>query len=259
MKLAPPRDGEQPYVEALEFDVQARVKGGAEYEPLVDVHGVPSWPAEPDYTQLVNGRVLAEQAPAFEAVYEDRRAGHKTIRVTTDFDLVVLGVPVATLPHVARELIDREPRWRAMVEHVKTVPTQAFQVWMETDMHELGWERPPVNLSGFVHPFDTWADMTHLVPEEALVGARALDRVLLQRAPGHRAGRWSLPPLPRRRAAACTRQRRSLPRRGRAGALAEGGRPVRAASAGTSSRPTQGVEGRPPVRHAALDRQRQSR
>ena len=170
VKLAPPAPGERASVESLEFDVQAHVKGGGEYEPLVDVHGVPSWPAAPDYSQLVDGRVLETEARSFEAIYETRRAGRKTIRVTTDFDFVVLGIPVAAIPYAARELIAREPRWRDMVEHLKTVPTQSFQIWMEPNLHELGWERPPVNLSGFVEPFDTWADMSHLVAEEQWSG-----------------------------------------------------------------------------------------
>jgi len=164
--LAPQREGERSYVKSLEFDVQARVRGGGEYLPLVEVNGVPSWPAFPDYRQLVNGRVLAKEAPAFEAVYEERLVARKTVRVTTDFDFVVLGVPIDVIRHVGRELIAREPRWARMVEHVRTVPTQAFQVWMKPDVRELGWDRPPVVLSGFVQPFDTWADMTHLVPEE---------------------------------------------------------------------------------------------
>jgi uncharacterized protein with NAD-binding domain and iron-sulfur cluster len=165
VKLAPRRDGERPYVESLVFDVQARVREG-EYLPLVDVQGVSSWPSRPRYEQLVDGAALEAEGRDFEASYEERCAGSKTIEVTTDFDFVVLGIPVGVLPDVAGELIACEPRWREMVEHVKTVPTQAFQVWMEADMRELGWEHPQVNLSGFVEPFDTWADMTHLVPEE---------------------------------------------------------------------------------------------
>ena len=47
--------------------MQARVKGGGEYQPLVDVHGVPSWPSRPDYGQLVNGRALAREDRDFEA------------------------------------------------------------------------------------------------------------------------------------------------------------------------------------------------
>jgi hypothetical protein len=54
-----------------------------------------------------------------------------------------------------------------MVEKVKSVPTQAFQLWMTEDMKQLGWNDGPVNISGFVEPFDTWADMTHLLAEES--------------------------------------------------------------------------------------------
>jgi len=35
------------------------------------------------------------------------------------------------------------------------------------DMAALGWPGPAVNLSGFVEPFDTWADMRHLLVREA--------------------------------------------------------------------------------------------
>ena len=78
----------------------------------------------------------------------------------------MLGVGIGAVPHVCREIVERDPRWRAMVDHVKTVATQAFQVWLKADMRELGWEDGAINVSGFVEPFDTWADMTHLAAEE---------------------------------------------------------------------------------------------
>jgi uncharacterized protein with NAD-binding domain and iron-sulfur cluster len=164
--LSAQRAGESAYVETLEFDVQAKVSGGGEYQPLIDVNHVPSWPSQPDYAQLVNGNAMARSGRAFEGAWEHRRAGVKKLRVSRDFDFVVLGVSVAVLPEVAGELIEREQRWREMVSHVKTVPTQAFQLWMRESVAELGWPHPPANLSGFVEPFDTWADMSHLIPEE---------------------------------------------------------------------------------------------
>ena len=164
--LSAQRAGESAYVETLEFDVQAKVSGGGEYQPLIDVNNVPSWPSQPDYAQLVNGNAMARSGRAFEGAWEHRRAGVKKLRVSRDFDFVVLGVSVAVLPEVAGELIEREQRWREMVSHVKTVSTQAFQLWMRESVAELGWPHPPANLSGFVEPFDTWADMSHLIPEE---------------------------------------------------------------------------------------------
>jgi uncharacterized protein with NAD-binding domain and iron-sulfur cluster len=167
VKLASPKTGERAYVEALEFDVQARMKTRREYQPLFDVKGIPSWPALPDYGQLMKGAALAKEGRAFESYWDNRRAAGKTLRVSTDFDFVVLGVSIGGFPHVARELIEREPKWREMVRHVKTVPTQAFQLWLREDVHALGWSQPTINLSGFVEPFDTWADMSHLAPEES--------------------------------------------------------------------------------------------
>jgi len=34
-------------------------------------------------------------------------------------------------------------------------------------MEQLGWLDPPLALSAFVHPFETWADMSHLIREES--------------------------------------------------------------------------------------------
>jgi uncharacterized protein with NAD-binding domain and iron-sulfur cluster len=67
---------------------------------------------------------------------------------------------------VCPEILARDARWRAMVDKVKTVPTQAFQIWMREDMPQLGWTDPPVTLSAFISPFDTWCDMGHVVVNE---------------------------------------------------------------------------------------------
>lgn len=158
--------GEAVHVEALEFDVQAEIKDGEEYRPLLDVQGVPCWPASPDYGQLVGGERLRKEAWDFESAWEQRKARRKALRVGKDFDIVVLGIGIGAVPHVCREIVARDPRWRAMVDHVKTVATQAFQIWMNSDMRDLGWTDPPITVSGFVQPFDTWADMRHLLRRE---------------------------------------------------------------------------------------------
>jgi uncharacterized protein with NAD-binding domain and iron-sulfur cluster len=163
-KLAP---GERPYVEALEFEVQAEVKDGREYRPLIDVRGLPCWPSQPDYEQLVDGERCKHEGWDFESFWDQRKVGTKTLGVVEDFDFVVLGVGIGAIPYVCRELIEREPRWRAMVKHVKTVATQAFQVWLQEDLETLGWSHQQMCVAGFVQPFDTWADMRQLIPEES--------------------------------------------------------------------------------------------
>jgi uncharacterized protein with NAD-binding domain and iron-sulfur cluster len=160
------KDGESAYVEALEFDVQAEIKGGGEYQPLINVRGLPCWPAKPDYTQLVDGEQLERERWDFESHWDCRKRCTKILRVIDDFDLVVLGVSLGAIPYVCKEIIAHDPRWRAMVDHVKTVATQAFQIWMSADMKALGWVDPPITLCGFAEPFDTWADMRNLIPHE---------------------------------------------------------------------------------------------
>lgn len=160
-----PGSGERPHVHALEFDLQAKVKQG-EYHPLFDVDGLPCWPSKPDYSQLDDGAQLEEEGRAFESHWDRRRVGTRTLLASRDFDLVVLGVGFGAVPYVCQDLIKRDRRWRDLAKHLKTVETQAFQLWMREDMPSLGWNNPPVALSAFVQPFETWADMGHLIEEE---------------------------------------------------------------------------------------------
>lgn len=161
---------EAPHVEALEFDVQATTVEDDEYRPLVDVRGLPCWPCAPDFTQLRDGATMQSEGWSFESHWDRRHVAKKTLRVGADFDFVVLAVGLGAVPHVCGDILARDSRWRTMIERVKSVPTQAFQIWMTDDMKALGWEHGPVNLSGFVEPFDTWADMSHLAAEESFCG-----------------------------------------------------------------------------------------
>lgn len=161
-----PARGRSPHVESLVFDLQARVKGGGEYQPLIDINGLPCWPSSPDYSQLVDDTRLERERWKFESHWDRRRSGTRTLRVGRDFDAVVLGVGLGVIPHVCRQLVERDPRWRDMVTHLKTVETQAFQLWMREDLETLGWDHPPGALTGFVQPFESWFDMRHLVSEE---------------------------------------------------------------------------------------------
>ncbi len=54
-----------------------------------------------------------------------------------------------------------------MVDRVETVKTQAFQIWMNRSLKQMGWNRPLPILTGFVEPHDTWCAMDHLIPRES--------------------------------------------------------------------------------------------
>lgn len=81
------------------------------------------------------------------------------LRRGVDFDHVVLAVSLGMLPLVAGDLIEDRPQWRQMTTHVRTVATQAFQIWLRPDEPTLGWNDPGVTLSAYLPPFETWASM----------------------------------------------------------------------------------------------------
>ena len=72
---------------------------------------------------------------------------------------MVFAVSVGMVPIVAEELMEDRTEWREMAMHVRTVATQAFQIWMRPDEPTLGWHEPGVTISAYLRPFETWASM----------------------------------------------------------------------------------------------------
>ncbi|MEM7472974.1 MAG: FAD-dependent oxidoreductase [Pseudomonadota bacterium] len=157
---------DKSYVETLDFTVQAKIKGGGEYDPLVDVKGLECWPSLPVYDRLTNGARLKKRKWNPEVEGDETSVGSKQLKVAEDFDFAILAVGFGAVPGLCSELIEADPKWQRMVANVKTVATQAFQVWLEEPVKDLGWDDPPINISGYVEPFDTWADMRQLIKVE---------------------------------------------------------------------------------------------
>lgn len=150
----------------LEFLVQASMLNEKPYDPLVQVQGRSCWPARPRFDQLVDGEAIKKSGINFESHWESSNIGTKTLHVGQDFDAVVLGVSIGAIPHVCKQILARDRRWQLMVANVKTVATQAFQIWLHESADELGWQGPPYIISAYQKPFDTWCDMAHVIPEE---------------------------------------------------------------------------------------------
>lgn len=153
-------------VSRVEIDVQAELAPGrAEYQPLVDVNGVACWPSQADWSQLAGGQALREKN--FES-YCEGAARRLVLSAGTDFDSIVCAIPVGALPYVAGELVRVNPRWKAMVDRVRTVRTQAMQLWLGVTSYQLGWELMGRPLLACFHAsaLNTWADMTHLTIRE---------------------------------------------------------------------------------------------
>ncbi|MEZ4321663.1 MAG: NAD(P)-binding protein [Myxococcota bacterium] len=162
LHLDPTRRG----VDAVDLRIQAVPVGS--YDPLVLQRGLPCWPSTPRYEQLVDGDRLRD--------VELERPGHGsplTLRRGTDFDRVLLAIPVGALGPICGELADASPRWRDMLAHLKTVRTQALQLWFTAPLEEQGVSWRSGMLASYVQPFSSWSDFSQVLDREDWPADRA--------------------------------------------------------------------------------------
>ena len=160
VELAPDKKS----VNRLHFDVQAKVKDDKPYDPFVIVNKIPCWPNEPLYDQLVNGDELKKYN--LESYWTPWKGKPLALEHGKDYDIVLLGTPVATLPYLCSELIDANPKWLRMLEKLQTTQTQAYQLWLKPTLKELGWNDPSPVSTSYVEPVDTWAYLSPLIIRE---------------------------------------------------------------------------------------------
>jgi uncharacterized protein with NAD-binding domain and iron-sulfur cluster len=153
-------------VDAIDYIPQATVSGD-EYQPLVDVRGLPSWPSEPDWNQLEEGERLRELGVNLEQDVNPLGKDAVTLRRGEDFDIAVLGIPVGALPPICQELAAANHEFGDMLAKSSTVMTQAFQLWLKKTAPELGFDYGEGMLAScFVEPVDTYCDMNQLLVRE---------------------------------------------------------------------------------------------
>ena len=149
-------DEHRQAIDAITIGRQVRLADGlTEYQPLTRIGGLPVFPQRPLAEQL-DGPARDDQESHFG---ERTDVETRVLRKGVDFDHVVLATSLGMVELVAGELIADSPQWRDMTTHLRTVATQAFQLWLRPDEPTLGWPRPGVTTSGYVAPFDTWASM----------------------------------------------------------------------------------------------------
>ncbi|MGC9269686.1 NAD(P)-binding protein [Acidiphilium sp.] len=160
-------------IDTIRIAIQATAK--TTYEPLVTIGGLACWPAEPLYDQLTNGDTLKRDGIDLEDDWDHYALEEITLHADTDFDDVVLAIPAGALASLTRSLAAADPAWQAMLSATITTATQAMQLWLDCTTADLGgaFVVPPDNpdpvgltMTGYVKPFDTWADMSHLLARE---------------------------------------------------------------------------------------------
>jgi len=152
----------------IEISRQVNLSVG-EYDPLILVKGLPCWPSEPLYHQIVEGDALKRDQIDLESFWTTWKdtGGTINLKAGVDFDQVVLGISLAALPFICQPWINNNPRWQAMLGNLQTVQTLATQLWLSPDLGDLGCTLPKsVNGTFTITPLDTWADMSHLIDSE---------------------------------------------------------------------------------------------
>jgi uncharacterized protein with NAD-binding domain and iron-sulfur cluster len=156
-------------VETVTISRQVNLSVG-EYDPMVMVKGLPCWPSNPLYDQIVEGAALKasganlERSPEY-GTWKDT-GGTVTLRAGVDFDEVILGITLAALIPVTQELVKASDSWRKMCEQIRTVQTQAIQVWFNRDSEGLGIDRPRPVVGAYVEPYASVTDFSHLIKME---------------------------------------------------------------------------------------------
>lgn len=165
-------------IAAIEMVEQAAIKGGRDYDPLIDVQGLPCWPSEPLWEQLENVAQSASDRIDFECEQNAPTGRPYSLERGRDFDLVILGASIGSLHYMTSELARTSNRWAAMLDKVETVATHAAQFWMDTTPEDLGWNALVAKyndgdqsdlrtvMTSAPEPLDTWADMTDLIDRE---------------------------------------------------------------------------------------------
>jgi uncharacterized protein with NAD-binding domain and iron-sulfur cluster len=163
----PDANGE-PYISSVKMTRQARLKPGVNnYEPLVDIKGLPCWPAHPLYDQLEEADVLRHHD--LESYYDQpppEKTDSVVLKAGEDYDKILYAIPIGAAPYVCKELVKENKRWADMVQHVQSIATISLQLWFERDLAGLGWGDPSPLLSLYVQPINTWADMSQVKDRE---------------------------------------------------------------------------------------------
>jgi len=164
------------------------LSGETGYQPLVSVpyrdrdgkpfkHDLQCWRSKPDFKQLENGQKLEQLGIDFENAETPLCAGELELRDGREFDHVVLAIPSSAFPDTCPELMVANPRIARMVEQLRHVSTQSYQVWLAKTLEDVGWQTmspvmgSPV-LGNFVDPLNTWSDMSQVLAAEHVQGAR---------------------------------------------------------------------------------------
>lgn len=158
-------------VESIEIGQQVRTRG--EYDPLIEVQGLPCYPSEPVYERLELAPGEEQELRGMQKKFNGLESpwtpwpDREVLRLEAgrDFDRVILGISIGALKRLCPEL-EELPRWKNLFDNIQTTATQSAQMWMKPSLTECGWERGPCVMDAYAQPFNSWMDESHLIGRE---------------------------------------------------------------------------------------------
>lgn len=151
------------------IDLYEQTTPADDYDYLIDVAGLPSWPSDPDWSKIAGGEQLRAAGVDLEQTPNPLDRPVTTLRRGVDFDDVVLAVSVGGLQgtDLCTDLAARNPRIGAMLQHSSTVATQAVQAWTTKALDGLGWQFDADSIAGaYLEPINTYCDMSQVLDRE---------------------------------------------------------------------------------------------
>lgn len=132
--------GDGASVATIELAVQATTIDDQPYQPLVRMDDGTFRVAQ--RTNCTGSSCRASSCAPSTSIWSRggrpwQPVAHETLRVGTDFDQVVLAVPLPCLPHIAPELVTTTP-WSASVVGLGGLATLSSQIWTTRTSSELG-------------------------------------------------------------------------------------------------------------------------
>jgi uncharacterized protein with NAD-binding domain and iron-sulfur cluster len=172
-RLADMSAGPDGRIQSIDISIQAVTNGGAPYQPLVTVKNLLCWPNQPNWSQLQNGGVLQNDGVDFESSFCTVTAGSETLNVDQDFDLVILAIPPAAILKTPASFASGNTDWQTALQGSCSVATQSLQLWLSPTCQQLGWTLGTTVLTAFAEDYDSWGDMSQVLPMETWSGANA--------------------------------------------------------------------------------------
>ncbi len=153
------------------------------YNPAIEVGAIRAWPAEPLYDQIdpAQAKLLQERRVDLEDPWSDwSPVSSSTLKAGTDFDQLVLAIPIGALPDCCGQIIANDPKWAAMVKNVRTTGTIGVQLWIKKSLDDLGfdhaaWGLAPKDCAPNAVTYEdilySWLDQSIVLPNERWTGS----------------------------------------------------------------------------------------